>query len=499
MLTQMIHDNRERLSDQPAIVYKDVRVTHAELAEGVERMANVLASVGIGPADPVAFLLPNSPPFIIGFFAMASLGAVTVPINPQFKSEELESVFRGCGVRAVITDRQGIGRCRRAVERFQDPPLLLSTTPDSPGALTVPSLIKDHHPAKPQSRPPEEDTIFLHSSGSTGRPKRVPRTQHQLRWEVEILTRAMGLTPADKIFCAIPLFHSYGFTHCMLAAAQSGATLVILDDPYPFLLQRQRAIELLVQEGATVFPGIPFIYRLLAEAPGQADLSCLRLCFSSGTALPRETFEAFSNRFRMPIRQHYGSTETGSISIHLDPDPTPTADSVGKAIEQVQVKIVDEVGAPMAPGQVGEVAIHSPGMTRGYAGMGELNRQVFRNGDYFTGDLGRLDSEGRLYLLGRKHAFIEVAGNKVDPAEVEDVLAAHPKVGEVVVVGVKGQAEGEQLVKAVVVVRAPCRERELIEFVQKKLASFKVPQIVEFREEIPRSPAGKILRKYLMD
>ena len=144
----------------------------------------------------------------------------------------------------------------------------------------------------------------------------------------------------------------------------------------------------------------------------------------------------------------------------------------------------------MAPGQVGEVAIHSPGMTRGYAGMGELNRQVFRNGDYFTGDLGRLDSEGRLYLLGRKHAFIEVAGNKVDPAEVEDVLAAHPKVGEVVVVGVKGQAEGEQMVKAVVVVKAPCHERELIEFAQKRLASFKVPQIVEFREEIPNGERG---------
>jgi long-chain acyl-CoA synthetase len=274
--------------------------------------------------------------------------------------------------------------------------------------------------------------------------------------------------------------------------------MVILEDPHPFLLKRQRALELVEQERATFFPGVPFNFRLMAEAPGDADLSSLRLCFSAGTALPRSSFEAFGERFGVLVRQLYGSTETGMITANTSEDPVATFASVGRALGGVTVDIVDDDGNPLGSGEIGEVTVASPAASRGYAGSEEASRHAFRDGRYFTGDLGRLDDDGLLYLEGRKKLLIEVGGYKVDPIEVEDVLRAHTGVGEAIVVGVSGEAEGEEAVKAVVVPAADCDEAALISFCRERLANFKVPRQVEFRDEIPTSPLGKVLRKYLV-
>ena len=284
----------------------------------------------------------------------------------------------------------------------------------------------------------------------------------------------------------------------MFAAVATGATLVILEDPNPFLLRRQRALELLEQEKATIFPGVPFNFRLMAEAPASADLSSLRLCFSAGTALPRPFFDAFLDKFGVPVRQLYGCTEAGTLTANMDEDPVATFESVGRPVDGVQVRIEDDDGESVPTGSIGEVAVKAPGLTNGYADMEELNSQVFREGYFITGDLGKLDDEGRLTITGRKKLLIEVGGYKVDPIEVEDVVMAHPKVGEAVVVGVPGKVAGEEVVKAVVVPSDEVDEREVIAYCQEHLANFKVPQVVEFREEIPKSPLGKILRKYLI-
>jgi long-chain acyl-CoA synthetase len=243
---------------------------------------------------------------------------------------------------------------------------------------------------------------------------------------------------------------------------------------------------------------VPFNFRLMAEAPAGADLASLRLLFSAGTALPRPSFEAFGERFGLLVRQLYGSTEAGFMTANLDPDPVATFESVGTPAGDVEIRIVDEDGDTLPPGEEGEVLVNSPAMTEGYSDMEDLNREAFRDGYFHTGDLGRLDDEGRLYLTGRKKLLIEVGGYKVDPIEVQDVVVAHPKVREAVVVGAEGRVEGEELVKAVVVPDEDVDDRELVEFCRERLANFKVPQIVEFREEIPKSPLGKVLRKYLV-
>jgi long-chain acyl-CoA synthetase len=496
MLTELLYENASSRPEEIAIVYRDERVTHADLVDRMERLAAGLAAQGIGPGDAVALLLPNDPSFVAGYFAITGLGAVVVPVNPAFKQDELDFYFRQCQVRAVISDERTAGVCERIVAGWEQPAQVITTSSAHGQALTLEALM-EAEPKKLEPRSPGESLVYQFSSGSTGRPKRVARTHEQCTGESAYYP-TLGIGPEDSIFCAIPLFHTYGMGCAMFAAASTGATLVLLEDPNPFLLRRQRALELLEQEKCTIFPGVPFNFRLMAEAPAAADLSSVRLAFSAGTALPRPFFDAFLDKFGVPVRQLYGCTEAGTLTANMDDDPDASFESVGQPVDGVEVRIEDEDGESVPTGSIGEVAVRSPGLTSGYADMPELNSQVFREGFFITGDLGQLDDAGRLTITGRKKLLIEVGGYKVDPIEVEDVVVAHPKVGEAVVVGVPGKVAGEEVVKAVVVPSDTVEERELITFCQERLANFKVPQVVEFREEIPKSPLGKILRKYLI-
>jgi long-chain acyl-CoA synthetase len=461
VLIDLLYESTRAHPRTTALVYGDERISYAELVDRVERLADGLARRGIRAGDAVALLLPNGPGYVASFFALAGLGAVAVPLNPQFKRDELEFCFRRSGVRAVICDDIARPLCAEGL------------SPDD--------LIAAGDPVALAPRGPDEALMQQYSSGSTGRPKRLVRTHGQCWAEAHSYT---WVGPQDRILCAVPLFHTYGLGCCLLTAVRNAATLVLMEEPHPFLLTRGRALDLLEREAITVFPGVPFNFRLLADAGRDADLSALRLCFSAGTALARETFDAFLARLGVPVRQLYGCTEAGTLTANLDPDPVATFASVGAPVGDVRVQTVD-----------GEVVVSSPALTRGYADIGG---EAFRDGWFSTGDLGRLDDDGRLYITGRKKLLIEVAGHKVDPVEVEDVVISHPDVRDAVVVGVNGGPEGEERVKAVVVMDGGPSDRELIRFCGERLAAFKVPQIVERRDEIPKSPLGKVLRKYLL-
>jgi long-chain acyl-CoA synthetase len=498
MMMRYLYEHAEVRPDHLAVVYGDERIGFADLVERIERLAAGLAERGVNPGDAVALLLPNDPSFVVSWHAVTALGGIVVPVNPAFKQDELEFTFRKCDISAVISDERTAGVCERIVAGFERPVEVIPTTAAHGQSLTLDMLMDRSSPVRLEPRAPDEVYLYQFSSGSTGRPKRVPRTHAQCVAEAELYNDTFGRDPEDKVFCAVPLFHTYGMGACLFWSASSGATMVILEEPNPFLLRRHRALELIEREGATVFPGVPFNFRLMAEAPAGADLSSLRLCFSAGTALPRPVFEAFGERFGLLVRQLYGSTETGFMTVNLDPDPVATFESVGTAAGDVEIRIIDEDGDTLPVGEEGEVVVSSPAMTDGYSDMEELNREAFRDGYFHTGDLGRLDDEARLYLTGRKKLLIEVGGYKIDPIEVQDVVVAHPKVQEAVIVGAEGRVEGEEIVKAVVVPSEDLEDREVIEFCRERLANFKVPQIVEFREEIPKSPLGKVLRKYLV-
>jgi long-chain acyl-CoA synthetase len=341
----------------------------------------------------------------------------------------------------------------------------------------------------------DDDIVYIYSSGSTGRPKCAPRTVVQYWWEMDDVVTCLKLGRSDTIFGVIPLFHNFGAVQCMLASVGSGARLVMFKNPNPFVLRRQSALALLEKERVTIFPGVPFIFEHLVECTKSADLSSIRVCYSAAAALSQETADAFLAKYDIPIRDHYGCTEVGAMTIDLDPIPRQHGRSVGKPFPGVQVLILDEDGEPLGPKEQGEVVVRSRAMTRGYLGLDELNQQAFREGRFYTGDLGCLDEEGRLFLLGRKKFIIDVVGHKVDPYEVEDALAEHTNVRDSVVIGAPNENGDGTIVKAYVVADPICDERELIAFCRARLANFKVPQAVEFVSEIPKNTLGKVIRK----
>ena len=200
------------------------------------------------------------------------------------------------------------------------------------------------------------------------------------------------------------------------------------------------------------------------------------------------------------MRQLYGCTEAGSIAINLDKDLKTTYDSVGLPLKNIDIKIIDDAGKELPTGSSGEIVIKSQALTQGYCNKPELNQQIFQDGSFLTGDLGKKDEVGRVYITGRKQIFIDTGGHKIDPLEIENILITHNQVKEAVVVGIKGLYAGE-IIKAVIVPqnRDICEEKDILSYCQDKLADFKIPKIIEFRHEIPKSPLGKVLRKHLVD
>jgi long-chain acyl-CoA synthetase len=468
----------------PALIERRRRLTFAQLLELVDRFAAVLAGAGVGEGDAVVLLLPNGIEFVVAAHAVTRIGGMIVPLNPQFQEWELRQGFRDCRARAVVTTPARAPQCSAIVKAAEMRCALFTSVETGNGPAAESGR---------RRRPRNGAALCQYSSGSTGLPKRAVRTQANLVAEAEHFAATVGLTAEDRILAVVPLFHAHGFGNCLLANARSGAPLVLLDS-----FVRRPVIEALVRERVTVFPGVPFMFGILAASPFIRDggLGALRLAFSAGAPLPREAFDGFREKFGIPVRQLYGSTETGSVTINLGSCDGELWSSVGRPMVQVEVRVAAASGIAVRPGEVGEILVRSPATTSGYAELPEVNAETFRDGYFWTGDLGRIDAGGNLFVTGRKKLYIDTGGYKIDPYEVEAVLNAHASVAESVVVGVK-TSQGREVVKAVVVLRAACTARELQDWCLGKIAEFKIPRIVEFRTEIPKSPLGKILRKYL--
>jgi long-chain acyl-CoA synthetase len=359
------------------------------------------------------------------------------------------------------------------------------------------------HPADPRptnlfTRP----ALYLYTSGSTDTCKRLCCTQENLFCEAYNFVETVGLTGTDNILCTIPLHHSYGLANCLLDAVYAGSTLVLLEpDNAPFAAHCLRVLELIQKQEIRFYPGVPYQFQMLAALPDcpPIDLAGLKLCVSSGDVLPRRTYERFLERFGVPIRSLYGSTETGSISLNTDPAERMRFGSLGLPLKNVEIRIHDASGRDLPPEESGQIWVKSPVIPpTGYENPPELTPKVFRD-DYFnTGDIGKKDLRGHLVMTGRKQSFVDVGGHKVEVGEVEEVLESHPQVREAAVLGVEVPNLGT-LLKAVLVTEAECREADILSYCRERLAAFKVPRLIEFRDALPRSPIGKVLKSELGD
>ena len=493
-LPQMLAQAAKRKPHKTAIIDGAKQYTYLGLWRQVHSLSHRLAGMGVGRGDAVVLLLPNSAEFVASFLAVARLGAVVVPLNTHYQHHELTQYLDDSAASVLVTVREHEERGRLVVENLAAPCGLLVL--DGPVAW-------EPGPAHPIGGygeiiagglgiQPGDPVIFQYSSGSTGHPKRIVRSHANLVFELNSLAKTMGVCEEDRFLGVAPFSHVNGLARSMLASLSVGATLVVLRD-----FMRQKVISTIEQEKITVFIGVPFMFGILADTNFRqpVNLSSVRLCVSASAPMPVAANRKFKDKYGIYVRQLYGSTETGTISVNMGGDIEDSLGSVGLPIEGVEVTVLGEGGLPLSRNETGEVAVKSPAAITQYQGRTQ-ETEAFRDGYFLTGDLGRFDESDKLYLVGRKKFFINRGGYKINPWELETLIGAHPKVEEVVVVGVP-TTYGDERVKAIIVPRTNCSAQEIIAHCSGKIAGFKVPSLVEFRQNLPKTSTGKILRTEL--
>jgi long-chain acyl-CoA synthetase len=488
-LPDILENAARQNAGRTAIVDGKMALSYESLEERVACFAVKLHLGGIRRGSRVALLLPNGSDFVTSYLAVVTLGAIAVPLNDQYQQTELLQFLDACGVALLVTSRDHMELCRRVLSMRQSPGKLLFAEELAEAAGSERARIGDVR----VETDPESPVMYQFSSGSTGRPKQIARTHANLLFELESLIRALEMTHKDRFLGVTPFSHVNGLMRTMLASLRAGATL------YPLAkFERQAVAEIIEQQKISVFIGVPFMFSMLAKANfrRRPDFSSLRVCISASAPMPEKLNRQFYESFGMYVRQLYGSTETGTISVNRAADVERSLGSVGTPLPGVKVEVFTEAGGISGEDEVGEVAVMSPAAIAGYDGLDDVNKEVFRDGYFFTGDLGRRDRAGFLYLAGRKKFFINKGGYKINPQELESLLEDHPRVEEAAVVG-EPTAYGDERVKALIVLNGPCSEEEIIRHCREKIAHFKVPSVIEFRESLPRSPTGKI-RKALL-
>jgi acyl-CoA synthetase (AMP-forming)/AMP-acid ligase II len=512
VIGQMLRAAAMATPDGNAIAYLHRRVSYQELYQSALNGADGLRLHGVSAGDTVLLVLSNCPEFVMVYFATALLHAKVYAIDPNAADPELRRCIRDAEPALVVTHAMRAATFRRLLAERADLRAQVAVVDGERGAhLMVTDLLAGSATSGlgargPAAEPYPGDWSVTYSSGSTGTPKRICRTQRNQVAEAENIVSTAGIGPRDRILCTVPLFHALGQFCCMITAVRASATLVLLEQTGPpdqdgsrqLVLGALigRVLEMIEEHQATIMPAVPYIYELLADVDEghHADMSSVRLFLSGGNFLPPAIAERFARRYGKPIRQTYGSSEAGSVSWDCRDPERAVPGSAGHPLDGVEVRLVDPERRPLPPGSVGEVAIRASSVMTGYDGRPDLTAQVMADGFYYTGDIGMIDEDGRLHITGRLSLLIDTGGRKVNPLEVEAVLTEHPQVREALLTSV-GTQGGDEILVAVVVAEDPMGDDELLDFCRARLTDYKVPHRVVFRDALPRSPLGKVLRR----
>jgi len=459
------------LGEQVAVEMAGVELGFAELWSQADGLATRFLEAGVGEGRVAGLALGNSPLFPAAFLALCRLDATVALLPPQYGRTELRAIADTVGLSSIVTEAEGGPRIAAAI------PIANASVADGLRVL-VPRM-----DVRPASR---DEVLLKFSSGSTAEPKGIALSADNLLAEAENVTTTLELGLGDRILSGVPLFHSYGFDLGVLPTLYSGATLLLEDAFVPRRTLRRLAYRV------TAFLGVPAQYRafLTTQLDKMPDLSGVRWLLSCTAPLAPETVTEFADRFGAPICQHYGSSETGAVTTHLPSEVPARPASVGRPMSGVEVSLVEE-GRPVPPGSEGEVVVTSGAVARGYVLGAPDGPSPLEDGIFRTGDIGRMDSDGFLTLVGRRDAMINVGGLKVSPVEVSATLERHPSVREAAVLGFP-DGRDEEVVYAVVSLSEPVGEVELVAFCRDNLAAHKVPRRIEIREELPRTASGKV-------
>ena len=528
-LFQLLADSARKYPNTPCTIFKGAEITYREMEELTDRLAAGLADLGVKKGDRIGLFMPNTPQFVMAYFAILKLGAVVVAINPLYTPTEIEHQVKDAGIELMLVMSNFYKTIKTAqpntpirkivVTNLKEalPPVLaflFSLTKEkkegfkvelAQGDIWMQDLINRHSASdRPKVEVTAEDTALLqYSGGTTGISKGAIASHRNLVANaLQIRSWMVGAEEGKEIvLMALPLFHVYGMVAGMLFAVRTGASMVMAPNPRDL----QDVLSNIQKYKATIFPGVPTLYNAINNHPdvlaGKYQLNTIKACISGSAPLMRDTKEKFEALTGGVVFEGYGLSEAPTAT-HCNPLVGENrTGSIGLPLPDVDARIIslDDEKTVLEPGEIGELVVQGPQVFKGYHNMPTESENALRDGWLYTGDIARMDEDGYFYIVDRKKELIKPGGYQVWPREVEEVIASHPKVMEVGVAGIPDPYRGET-VKAWVVVKPgeSLTEQEVRDWCRERIAVFKVPTHVEFRSELPKTTVGKILRRELV-
>jgi long-chain acyl-CoA synthetase len=513
-LTAVLESSARTLPDREAIVFGKDQYSYAAIDAAANCIANLLVARGIEPGDRIALSCPNLPYFPIVYFGILKVGAVVVPLNVLLKKDEIAYHLADAQAKAYFCFEGGpelpmgqhglaafaaVDACEHFFLITADP---ASETSTGAGEVLAQATRGMSAIFESHSTMATDTAVILYTSGTTGKPKGAELSHANILLNAFTLTRLFGehAQGHDRILVVLPLFHTFGQTVQMVLGFLQGATLVFMPRFEP-----KAALALMQSERITCFAGVPTMYWALLNAlDDSVDVdsiaSRLRVAASGGAALPVEIHKEFQRRFGVPILEGYGLSETSPVASFSRRDQPIKVGSIGLPIWGVELKLIDaDWNTVSEVGAIGEIAVRGHNVMKGYFNREAETRAVMRDGWFRTGDLGRRDEDGAYFIVDRSKDMIIRGGFNVYPREIEEVLVTHPAVSLAAVVGIKDAEYGEEI-KAFVI-PAPgssISEVDLIDWARERMAAYKYPRRIEFRDALPMTASGKILKRELV-
>jgi long-chain acyl-CoA synthetase len=496
-LPEVIQHSIEEYHSHPALLWNGNQVTYGDFGEAVVRLANSFKGLGLGKGDRIMVMLPNIPQFPIVYYATMLIGGVVIPINILLKYREIASLLEDSEAKAIISWNGFASEVLKAAEGLEAlKHVIFLGDQRYENAKDLTELISSGSNHEFHVEIGEGDVaLMIYTSGVTGRPKGVEITHHAIVYHLKEMQDIFRFSSSDKFLAVHPFFQPIAQAMIMNVGLASGTSLILQPRFHP-----GDVLNAIQNEKITVFLGVPSMYQLITNFPSveKFEVSSLKYAISGGSNFPNELMQQFEHIFKIPVLEGYGLSESYSFVTVNKMNPGPRIGSVGLPIHGVEVKIFNDDDHEVGVDEVGEIAVRGPTIMKGYLNRPEATRIALRDGWLHTGDLGRLDFEGYLYMVDRKNDVIIKSGFKIYPREIEAVLEGLPHIQEVAVIGIPDEVMGQEI-KACVVLKpgAQITSGEIQEYCKEKMAPYKSPKMVRFYRELPKTPTGKILKEEL--
>ncbi len=489
-ITQLLETRASEHGDRTFILCEDREYSYGEIHRRCRDVAARLAERGIGSGDKIVLLMGNCMEFLYVFLGAGRIGAVTVPVNPTLKPDEIAYIAGNSEAETLITipDFAPLLPKIREMAPHLKRVFVLGDAPE--GAESFSALLEPVESAPDIAAGPEDDAALIYTSGTTGLPKGVILTHGNYIWNARMLVKVLDMQERDRFLLVLSLFHVNAQVTSVLTPMMAGASTVLMQKFNPFAILP--AIE---KYRATIMSAVPTIYNVICRmAKAESfDVSSIR-CFASGAApLPEETYRATQRVLKRPLIMGYGLSEATCASAVADPSFPIKWNSVGSPLMHTPIRIVGEDGVDAPVGEIGEIWVGGPCVMKGYYKNPEATAEVLQGGWLRTGDLGRYDEDGYLYIVGRVKDLIIRGGQNIYPQQVENVIARIPGVEECCVVGVEEERWGQEVLAVVKTAEGhSLTEREIVDFCHENLASYKCPRFVRFVDQLPKTATGKV-------